>query len=155
MNPFEHTMDDSLSPADQQLLEQLADGELSDAECRELIARLERMPGGWRSCALAFLETQYWQKDLGAIARESKTPAASESRHASGSAGPAAIAADSPAPRPRTTHRVTRAAGTLLAMAATFLIALVTGTMVRDAWRSRGTVPGENEIVQSSPETDS
>jgi len=52
----------------QQRLDRLVDGELSEAERRQLIAALDEQPDGWRRCALAFLEAQSWEDDLGAIA---------------------------------------------------------------------------------------
>jgi len=52
---------------DQQLLDRLVDGELSDDEERALIARLEETPDGWRYCALAFLESRCWQRVAGAV----------------------------------------------------------------------------------------
>jgi hypothetical protein len=45
-------------------LDRLVDGELSDAERRELLQRLEQAPAGWRRCALAFLESQAWREAI-------------------------------------------------------------------------------------------
>lgn len=45
-------------------LDRLVDGELSPAERRELVARLEAEPEGWRRLALAFLEAQAWREEL-------------------------------------------------------------------------------------------
>jgi hypothetical protein len=50
-------------PEDSQLLDRLVDDELTDAERRELLLRLERTPDGWRRCALAFLENQAWRSE--------------------------------------------------------------------------------------------
>lgn len=46
-------------------IDRLVDGELSDADRRELLSRLETEPGGWRACALAFLEAQTWSEAIG------------------------------------------------------------------------------------------
>jgi len=46
------------------LLDRLVDGELPDVERRELLLRLDKEPGGWRRCALAFLEAQTWSEAL-------------------------------------------------------------------------------------------
>jgi hypothetical protein len=54
---------------DDRLIDRLVDGELPDAERRQLLLRLEAEPDGWRRCALAFLEAQSW--------REAFTPLAS------------------------------------------------------------------------------
>lgn len=56
-------MDEYLRPEDSLLLDRLVDGELTDAERRELLLRLERTPDGWRRCALAFLENQAWRSE--------------------------------------------------------------------------------------------
>src|SRR5712692_7228638 len=64
--------DESLRSVDRELLDQLVDGELSDTERQELLARLDAEPDGWRRCALAFLEAQSWRESLGPVAREAK-----------------------------------------------------------------------------------
>ena len=46
------------------LFDRLVDGELSAAERQQLLASLDDRPGGWRRCALAFLEAQTWRSDL-------------------------------------------------------------------------------------------
>src|SRR3954468_9995588 len=48
-------------PVDDRLIDRLVDGELRDEERRELLLRLDAEPGGWRQCALAFLEAQSWR----------------------------------------------------------------------------------------------
>lgn len=63
---------------DERLLDLLVDGELEDARRRELLLRLDATPGGWRSCALAFLEAQSWRDELGAFAQERPKRAAAE-----------------------------------------------------------------------------
>jgi hypothetical protein len=47
-----------------QLFDRLVDNELSPAEQRELLAALEDEPGGWRRCALAFIEANAWRDTL-------------------------------------------------------------------------------------------
>lgn len=59
--------------SDPALFDRLADGELSAAERRELLAQLDEMPGGWRQCALAFLEAQTLRQELGTFASEALT----------------------------------------------------------------------------------
>src|SRR5690349_16591155 len=59
--------DEFLMPEDSQLLDRLVDGELNDAERRDLLLRLERTPDGWRRCALAFLEGQAWRSESKAM----------------------------------------------------------------------------------------
>ena len=44
--------------------DRLVDDELSEEERRELLGRLDDEPGGWRRCALAFLEVQCWKQAI-------------------------------------------------------------------------------------------
>jgi len=46
---------------DDSRFDRLVDGELSEKERRDLLANLDNEPGGWRRCALAFLESQCWK----------------------------------------------------------------------------------------------
>src|SRR5271165_540757 len=63
-------IDESMNPsAQQRQLDRLVDGELSEADRRVLLLKLEHEPEGWRNCALAFLEAQCWQAELGQISR--------------------------------------------------------------------------------------
>lgn len=52
------------APVDRALLDRLVDGELAEAERRQLLEQLECTPGAWRQCALAFLEAQCWRESL-------------------------------------------------------------------------------------------
>ena len=45
-----------------QLLDRLVAGDLPDPERREFLLHLESEPGGWRRCALTFLEAQTWRE---------------------------------------------------------------------------------------------
>jgi hypothetical protein len=49
--------------------DRLVDGALSTADYKSLLASLEDEPGGWRRCALAFLEAQAWGREFAAIRR--------------------------------------------------------------------------------------
>lgn len=59
---------------DRLLIELLADDELEEPQRRELLARLDSIPNGWRVLATAFLEAQCLVRALG----EDKTAAAAE-----------------------------------------------------------------------------
>ena len=124
MNP-----DDALwSTADDELFDRLVDGELSEPERRDLLARLDVAPGGWRRCALAFLESQCWQQALGHFRQHTESQAARRSDRKT-------------LPWSRTS--------TLMAMAASFLVALALGVVLREAWH-HGDRPGaEPEQIAS------
>ncbi len=50
--------DQSFPAMDPSQLDRLVDGELSQADRADLLRRLDSEPGGWRACALAFLEAR-------------------------------------------------------------------------------------------------
>jgi len=85
----------------------LVDGELGEEDRRALLTQLDREPGGWRHCALAFLEAQAWKGDFASLL----SPSAETTQR----------------PQPAGRRRWNRHAGTLLAMAASFLVALALG----------------------------
>jgi hypothetical protein len=62
------------------LFDRLVDGELSASERRQLLASLDEEPGGWRRCALAFLEAQSWSEGLGEFVREPVASQAAEEK---------------------------------------------------------------------------
>jgi len=101
MNPI----DQNTPTSDEHRFDLLADGELSEAARRELLSRLDDEPGGWRRCALAFLEAQSWRHVFGTLAGESS--------------------AEPPPSRPARWFRLGGPAGTLLAMAGSFMVAVV------------------------------
>jgi hypothetical protein len=105
-----------MNPMDLGQLDRLVDGELGEAERRELLLRLEHEPDGWRRCALAFLESQCWGEALHGLAR------GDVERTAAGGAAGTEAPYGSRRPSPWL-HRLT----TGLAMAATFLLALMIG----------------------------
>lgn len=55
--------------------DRLVDGELSADERRRLLAALDEQEGGWRKCALAFLEAQTWGQQLKQVAAEPESTA--------------------------------------------------------------------------------
>jgi hypothetical protein len=65
--------DGAIDPA---LLDRLVDGELDAPARRALLLRLESEPGGWRACALAFLEAQEFGLAARGWAREHAAPVA-------------------------------------------------------------------------------
>ena len=125
MNPI----DENPPSSDDHRFDLLVDGELKESARRELLSRLDDEPGGWRRCALAFLEAQSWRQEFGAIV--------------------AAPSAELSPSRPASRLRLGGPAGTLLAMAASFVAALFLGGLVQ-AIRSPGNPaggPGRDTLV--------
>jgi anti-sigma factor RsiW len=60
-------MTNSEDTVTQQEIDRLVDGGLNEAERRVLLARLDSQPGGWRACALAFLEAEAWRAAMGSL----------------------------------------------------------------------------------------
>ena len=102
------------NPTDDAMLDRLVDGQLSDEQRHELLASLDDEPGGWRRCALAFLEAQCWKEALGKfVSEESSLP----------------ITAEKSEPlRSPWTGRI----ATLTAMAASFVLAMWIGWRVQN-----------------------
>lgn len=119
---------DSPPADDDRRFDLLVDGELSEAERRELLTALDNEPVGWRRCALAFLEAQCWKKELGSLVGRSQS-------HADFSHAQSSLASSSPSvARPARRSWLSGRPGTLLAMAASFLAALFLGSYVQRAW---------------------
>ena len=115
----------------QRLLDLLVDGELSDAERCELLAWCEREPDGWRRCALAFLEAQDWSSVLGALAGTSQQGQAATTTQATSTR---VLAGSKP-------FWNVRQWGTMLAMAASFVLAFTLGLWVRDVGKAGQIAP--------------
>lgn len=106
-------------PADDEMrFERLVDGQLSAEQYRELLVSLDDQPGGWRRCAMAFLEAQALGQELAAIRRDVTTTAPS-------------LAAG----RPKKSPVAAVAWRHYLASAASFLLALALGISLPHLWR--------------------
>ena len=148
MNVFEkdkQLLDEQLLDEDARF-DRLVDGELSADEYKSLVAGLDDEPGGWRRCALAFLEAQALGGELVAI------------RH-SGQMAEQPTAPVMLAPR----MGVDPARWKLwLAMSASFLVAFILGVTLPSLWRLGGETvvagpdvpvgPAELEPATSLPE---
>ncbi len=131
MNPSEN----DLTAGEREMLEHLVDGELPEVRRRELLSKLDRASGGWRACALAFLEAQCLQESLGGLVGESARPAPT-------------VAA-----RPQRQGVWTRRVQTALAMAASFLVALGIGWWagaLRQGIGPGGALPGSPSDLASN-----
>jgi hypothetical protein len=109
-------LDENTPISDDQQFDLLVDGELDESRRRELLCRLDEEPAGWRRCALAFLEAQSWRQACGSLA-----------------GGPAG---EPPTRRRARWFRPSGPVGTLLAMAASFVAALVLIWHVQGIWRA-------------------
>jgi len=135
-------------------LDLLVDGQLDEAQRRALLSSLEERPDGWRRCALAFLEAQCWQEALGSGATAARQAAPQGAVPQVGAMGPSEWV------RARRWQRlITGWPGTLLAMAACFLLALGLGMGLRTWWLGNpapvlplGPVPQPGSIAGLGPE---
>jgi hypothetical protein len=59
---------------EQRVLDRLVDGELNADERCSLLAALDDEPGGWRRCALTFVESQSWRGQLSRLAHDPIKP---------------------------------------------------------------------------------
>jgi hypothetical protein len=115
--------------------DRLVDGELSPDEYRNLLASLDDEPGGWRRCALAFLEAQAMRRELAAVRSGDPKP-------------------PMPARKPRREQsEVAKFDWRLpLGMAASFVAALTLGMILPDLWRTvDSSPPPSTNIAQHEP----
>lgn len=56
-----------MTAEDKALVEALVDGELGELQRRELLVRLDRIDGGWKFCAVSFLESQCFRETFDAF----------------------------------------------------------------------------------------
>lgn len=126
------------------LLDLLVDGELDEADRRELLLWCQRDPEGWRRCALAFLEAQNWSRELASMGEPAASvgePEAlasglcgsallSNEAEADASGSPGSIASKNASAATRFAPRW-KVVGWSLAMAASFLVSFVLGLWVR------------------------
>ena len=109
--------------------DRLADGETSAEEYRSILAGLDDEPGGWRRCAMAFLEAQALKNDLGELRDRAVSSHAKEKPES-----------------PVATQAIQWPV--LLAIAASFLAAFGLGYALRSPWpttrQSDGPVAEEN-----------
>jgi surface antigen len=69
-----HRIVQDFAENDSRVLDRLVDGELTELERQELLSALDDEPAGWRRCALAFLESQFWGNDLKTFRDQPLTP---------------------------------------------------------------------------------
>jgi hypothetical protein len=119
---------------DDLLFDRLVDGELSAGERQRLLTSLDDRPGGWRRCALAFLEAQAWGHDLKQIVREAD-------------AIPSTVRAQAPLPA-----RTGRRGLQFFAIAACVLMAFTLGLAMReDGLSLPGAAPNPGDELVAVP----
>jgi hypothetical protein len=117
-------MNESAKPSweDDDRIDRLVDGELTGQEYRELLRSLDQHPDGWRRCALAFLEAQAWQRELGALHQDEIVAPTAPPVALSGKRG-----------RPRW--------ASILAVAASFLVTFGLGVAYQAHWSESSSKP--------------
>lgn len=129
----EHEHRNASGSVTEEALDRMVDGELSDAERRKLLGSLDKVEHGWRKLALAYVEAQTWRTDMDAMVRPTSETTPETSMEL---AKPANVATKSDRLK------------LLLAMAASFFIALVIGFQFRGGDSSPG------EMAGSQPSSD-
>jgi hypothetical protein len=116
--------------------DRLVDDELNEEERGELLSRLDDEPGGWRRCALAFLESQCWKQAISGMSddrEEAHKPTITINPQRSPWAGQLRL---------------------LSAMAASFFVALWLGSLGYRAWVGQpGAVGTTGQIASSGVKT--
>lgn len=64
MKPNQDKQNTGNTSVDEMTLMRLVDGELNSAERIQVLQKLESQRGGWRECALAFIEDQAWKQAM-------------------------------------------------------------------------------------------
>jgi hypothetical protein len=103
-------------------VQRLVDGELSAEEYRALLAGLDEEPGGWRRCAMAFLEAQALTQELSSVRRTLDLRGGSDGKAAK--------------PTPVHIAQSGFEVRTLVAVAASFLVAFALGVFIPRFWTS-------------------
>jgi hypothetical protein len=140
-------MHNSMHPNDAARFDRLVDGEMSEEERKNLLASLDNEPGGWRHCALAFLEAQCWKDTLGGLAANAMEQAETTTL-------PSVSPLSSLGRRGRTHWSVHLR--TAMAMAACFLAALLLGSLLPRGRFSPVTGPSAsdtaNQVASNNPD---
>lgn len=140
---------------DDMRFDRLVDGELSDAERRRVLAALDDEPGGWRRCAMAFLEAQAWRQGMLVIHQRGAT---ADAWHGAVESQPLMSTKHTPHPDSLDNGRDGAASarpgvlGLVLAMAGCFLVAFVLGSEFRQRL-STDPLPPAPLAHQSIPDT--
>jgi len=127
------------SSIEPELFDRLVDGELSAAEERTLLGELDARPGGWRHCALAFLEARAWRQELTNMVRP----------RSAGLNGTPVTLFESPRKDTSIAAAVRPRFAQTVSIAAAVLVAFFLGVVVRAYWPPQSSGQ-EGVIVQGS-----
>jgi hypothetical protein len=142
-------------------LDRLVDGEVADPQRQALLSRLEQSPGGWRRCALAFLEAQAWREAMSPAAASAGDWGASlaspEAEGASDRGSPLApalsperrgrnAAASPPGASPGVVWHWRPLLG-MVAAAASFALAFGLGLLVHKSWLGPNQASGDAAVT--------
>jgi hypothetical protein len=132
--------------ADDIRFDRLVDDEMNEEERRQLLGQLDDEPGGWRRCALAFLEAQCWKQSLGRMfdSSASRSAGVSPAWENEGQQPPRRDAGETPALRTTGARRSPwpKRLQLVAAMAASFLVALWLGSAIHRAQLAHPGDPG-------------
>jgi hypothetical protein len=121
---------------DDNRFDRLVDGELSAEEYKVLLESLDDEPGGWRRCAMAFLEAQALRRELVSVS----LPSGSRLNDDSFNPEQKATACPPKTPDPLlpavTSHARVAGWHQLLLLAASMLVAMSVGIVLSDWWRT-------------------
>ncbi len=122
-------------PLDEQVLDRLVDGELSESEQQEVLRQLEAHPENWRRLALAFLEALMWKRELPSCVEFQRSP-------------PTEMSKPTPASLFPFSHRLGSRKWAVLTIAGGILIAFLGGYFFRDLGVLGGFREREIPVVQ-------
>jgi len=154
-------------PLDEDILDRLVDGELSEAQQQEVLRQVESHPEGWRRLALAFLEAQTWHWEMSSLLEESFRPK-EESVRPDKSPPPPPDQVEKyqgqtpleptrqerirqPGVRPGTSRRISTLVWQILSLAGGILIAFLGGYWSRDFYHPHRSGTQEGLVVQRTP----
>ena len=141
---------ENLPAEDDRIYDLLVDGELDNDRRRTLLSSLDDKPGGWRRCALAFLEAQSWGQEFRSLS--ARLGVSSKETESVDVSGPKSIPGKKSSGSPKRIRKMGRS-GTILGMAASFLLAMGITSLVRDMNPNMGIMPGDATIGNVVPPT--
>ena len=135
MSEFQDRHSEDHNAQDDASFDRLVDGQMTEGEYRAFLTNLDDEPGGWRRCALAFLEAQALERELESFRDEKVAPPSSDVSQPTSATH---------------TNRKFNMPLLVLAMAASFLLAFGLGYALKAPWQN-GLPSGGDVAEQSNP----